>query len=84
MKNTSGKKRSPLFILKAYGQRPMSNDIPAIGAGAASEGARSIVGRYRAEFTVPPKKIPTNCSVDAPLLGNGDSLVALGGGPAKL
>ena len=72
------------FILKAYGLRPMSNDIPAVGAGAASDSALSIVGRYRAEFTAPPKRIPTDRSVDAPLLGNGDTLVALGGGPEKL
>ena len=39
---------------------------------------------YRAVFTAPPRKIPSDCSVDAPLLGNGDTLVALGGTPDKL
>ena len=42
------------------------------------------VGKYRAVFTTPPKQIPSRFAVDAPLLGNGDTLVALGGGPAKL
>ncbi len=39
---------------------------------------------YRAVFTEPPRKIPSDSSVDAPLLGNGDLLAALGGGPARL
>ena len=39
---------------------------------------------YRAVFTAPPKKIPSDNSVDAPLLGNGDTLAALGGTPDKL
>ena len=39
---------------------------------------------YRAVFTAPPQRIPSDNSVDAPLLGNGDTLAALGGTPDKL
>ena len=39
---------------------------------------------YRAVFTTPPQRIPSDNSVDAPLLGNGDTLAALGGPPDKL
>lgn len=35
-------------------------------------------------FNAPPGKIPSPCSTDAPLLGNGDLLAALGGPPDKL
>ena len=38
----------------------------------------------RAVFTTPPQKIPSDNSVDAPLLGNGDTLAAIGGTPDKL
>jgi hypothetical protein len=46
--------------------------------------ALEIIGKYKAVFDVPPHQIPADCAVDAPLLGNGDLLVALGGGPEKL
>jgi alpha-L-fucosidase 2 len=39
---------------------------------------------YRAVFTAPPQRIPSDNSLDAPLLGNGDTLAALGGTPDKL
>ena len=45
-----------------------------------AESAR-IVSRYRAVFLAPPEKIPGDTSVDAPLLGNGDVGVAVGGPP---
>ncbi|MEI7837480.1 MAG: hypothetical protein WCK05_13860, partial [Planctomycetota bacterium] len=32
---------------------------------------------YRAVFTTPPQKIPSDNSMDAPLLGNGDTLAAI-------
>jgi hypothetical protein len=50
----------------------------------AADDARPIVAKYKAVFTEPPHKCPSDCSIDAPLLGNGDVLVAMGGGPAKL
>ena len=50
----------------------------------AGETPLGIVGGHQAVFTTPPVKIPSDCSVDAPLMGNGDTLVALGGGPDKL
>jgi alpha-L-fucosidase 2 len=43
-----------------------------------------IVGQHKTVFTSPSRKIPSDCSVDAPLMGNGDTLVALGGGPGRL
>jgi hypothetical protein len=53
-------------------------------AETAKAPAPARVGKYLAVFTAPPKQIPSRFAVDAPLLGNGDTLVALGGGPAKL
>ncbi|WP_316838103.1 hypothetical protein [Pedobacter nutrimenti] len=38
----------------------------------------------QAIFTAPPTKIPSNCSTDAPLLGNGDLLAAMGGSAERL
>ena len=52
------------------------------GASAARPGeARRIVSRHKAVFTVPPRRIPSRSQTDAPLLGNGDMGVALGGPP---
>ncbi|MCW1923842.1 hypothetical protein OKA05_14840 [Luteolibacter arcticus] len=50
----------------------------------AEDTALKIVGQYKAVFTSPPRKIPASTAVDAPLLGNGDLLVALGGKAEKL
>ena len=49
----------------------------------ATEGPR-IVAKHQAVFTAPPKKCPSDCSTDAPLLGNGNLLAVMGGGPAAL
>ena len=54
----------------------------ALATGAPAAEMR--VMNHRAVFTTPPKKIPSNNSVDAPLLGNGDTLAALAGSPDKL
>ncbi len=43
-----------------------------------------IVSAYKAVFTDVPKRIPTWETVDAPLLGNGDTLVAFAGEPAAM
>lgn len=43
--------------------------------------ARQIVSRHKAVFTHPPRRIPSRTQTDAPLLGNGDMGVALGGAP---
>jgi len=43
--------------------------------------ARRIVSRHKAVFTQPPRRIPSRVQTDAPLLGNGDMGVALGGPP---
>ena len=43
--------------------------------------ARRIVSRHRTVFTHPPRRIPSRKQTDAPLLGNGDMAVALGGPP---
>jgi len=42
---------------------------------------RRIVSRHKAVFTSPPRRIPGSEQVDAPLLGNGDMGVAIGGPP---
>ena len=41
----------------------------------------TIIGKHIIRFTTPPKRIPNQCSVDAPLLGNGFTGVALSGNP---
>ena len=45
--------------------------------------SRDIVSRYKAVFTKPPERIPSNVSVDAPMMGNGFTGVAIGGRPEK-
>lgn len=52
---------------------------------AANMQAQSIyAGRYKAEFTEPPKHVPTSKIPDAPLEGNGDIGLTLGGNPGHL
>ncbi|MDR1864474.1 MAG: hypothetical protein LBR08_02780 [Bacteroidales bacterium] len=46
-----------------------------------TERAEAIVGRHIVRFTQPPGRIPARVSVDAPLLGNGFTGVALSGSP---
>ena len=46
---------------------------------AANREGETIVSQYKALFTRPPENTPSNVSIDGPLLGNGDTLVALGG-----
>lgn len=43
--------------------------------------AEAIIGKHIVRFTSPPQRIPSQCSVDAPLLGNGFTGVALSGTP---
>jgi len=45
------------------------------------EETRRIISRHKAVFNTPPKRIPSDTAVDAPLLGNGDIGVAIGGPP---
>jgi len=42
-----------------------------------------LIGKHKAIFTEPPEKIPVPHSVDAPMLGNGYTGVALSGAPEK-
>ena len=48
---------------------------------AMRDDARRIVSRHRTVFAHPPQRIPSRTQTDAPLLGNGDMGVALGGPP---
>jgi hypothetical protein len=48
-----------------------------------SKQAKSIVNKHVIRFTQPAKRIPATVSVDAPLLGNGFTGVALSGNPEK-
>lgn len=43
--------------------------------------AERIISKHTVRFTQPPKRIPNRSSVDAPLLGNGFTAVALSGSP---
>ena len=54
-------------------------DRSAARGKAVEEEAIRIVSKYKGVFTGPPRRIPTNKVVDAPLLGNGDIGVAIGG-----
>ena len=51
-----------------------------VGSVVAADGER-IVARHKAVFTQPARRIPSRVQTDAPLLGNGDMGVALGGAP---
>lgn len=43
--------------------------------------AERIISKHTVRFTQPPQRIPNRSSVDAPLLGNGFTAVALSGAP---
>lgn len=64
--------------------------VPARRASAAEptpvagSTALDIVSQHKALFEAPPRSTPSNHAVDAPLLGNGDLLAAMGGTPARL
>ncbi len=45
--------------------------------------ALRLVGEHAAVWTAPPTRTPADCSVDGPLMGNGDLKVALGGPPQE-
>jgi alpha-L-fucosidase 2 len=53
-------------------------------AQTAQSSNEILVSRHKAVFTQPPVNIPSSGAVDAPLMGNGDTLVAIGGAPDKL
>lgn len=50
-------------------------------ANAILEQSEVIISKHTVRFTQPPKRIPNRSSVDAPLLGNGFTAVALSGSP---
>ena len=56
---------------------------PGTGKAATPDNAQRIVSRYEGVWTAPPKKVPSNTVSDAPLLGNGDLGVLIGGPPEK-
>jgi alpha-L-fucosidase 2 len=45
--------------------------------------ATNIVARHEGVWTAPPRRVPSSTVSDAPLLGNGDIGVLIGGGPEK-
>ncbi len=51
---------------------------------AADRTGQQIVAAHKAVFTQPPVNTPCNAAVDGPLMGNGDTLVALGGSAERL
>lgn len=60
---------------------PADSGSPA--QSPAPDNAKNIVSRYEGVWTAPPKKVPSNAVTDAPLLGNGDIGVLIGGAPDK-
>jgi hypothetical protein len=49
----------------------------------AQDNAKNIVSRYEGVWSARPGRVPSNGNTDAPLLGNGDIGVLLGGPPEK-
>jgi len=49
----------------------------------ADSGAKYIISKHKAIFTKPPEKIPVPRSIDAPMLGNGYTGVAISGAAQK-
>jgi len=47
------------------------------------QNSKAIVSKYKAHFDKPPIRIPSQVAVDAPLLGNGSTGVAMAGTPDK-
>jgi alpha-L-fucosidase 2 len=45
--------------------------------------ASILVSKYKIDFNEPPTHIPSTYSIDAPLLGNGSTGVAISGAPEK-
>jgi hypothetical protein len=58
--------------------------ITVLALSNVTDQAAAIVGRYQSAFPSAPAQIPNDGAVDAPLLGNGSMLAALGGQPGKL
>jgi hypothetical protein len=58
--------------------------ITVLALTNVADQAAAIVGRYQSMFASAPAQIPNNGAVDAPLLGNGNMLAALGGQPSRL
>ena len=58
--------------------------LPLLSWSADSENrAKTIIEKHRIVFNQPPSKIPVAHSVDAPLMGNGFTGVAISGAPGK-
>ena len=81
----------PIFALRANVFRT-SITLIAVLCGCAGIRTQSriaetealrVVSRYQAEFSEPPKGVPTGAVVDGPILGNGDIGVALAGPPQR-
>ncbi len=51
---------------------------------AGDDEVKTILSRQTVRFTEPPSRIPAPYSVDAPLMGNGFTGAAIGGGPDEL
>ncbi len=48
------------------------------------ESTKDRISEYNCVFSVPPKLVPTNKVVDAPITGNGDIGILLSGNPENL
>jgi len=63
----------------AFGACATENQVSPAGL----DGNKEIVSAFKTEFTAPPQRTPFRSSVDGPLLGNGDMVVAIGGKPEE-
>ena len=75
-----------LSLLLASLQPPTARaagDPSGANNSSAPDNAKDIVSRYEGVWTAPPKIVPTCKNTDAPMLGNGDIGVVVGGAPEK-
>jgi len=54
-------------------------EAEAKAAAPAAPAGATVVANYKTVFTQPPVNTPNRNCIDAPLLGNGDMLAAIGG-----
>ena len=58
--------------------------LATMSASSSAQSAEEILRRQTISVTTPPHRTPSHCSVDALLMGNGYTGVALSGGPERL
>jgi hypothetical protein len=76
-------KKIPLIVFSSALLASLPSKTLGEDKASPADNAQRIVSRYEGVWTAPPKKVPSNALSDAPLLGNGDLGVLIGGPPEK-